>query len=167
MASLNSIINITVIDETGAVAQTGFGIPLFVAVHTAWQDRIRFYSDLKSVEADGFESTSNVYKAAQSFFAQSPCPPKIAIGRKDASDQAWGDTINAISAVNDTWYAIATEDHTTESIVAISDAINATGKIYGYSTDDIDAKDPSQNTDVFTGVLTKFKNITFLSNFSW
>lgn len=161
MASLDSIINITVVDETGAVAQTGFGVPIFIATHSVWQDRIRFYTDLTSVADDGFTTSSKAYLAAQSYFSQTPCPPKIAIGRKDAADTNWADTINAIAEVDNSWYAVATDDHTADSIVEVSDTVNAMTKIYGYSTDDADAKDPTKDTDAFSLLSKKAAKRSF------
>lgn len=50
------------------------------------ENRVRFYSDLDSVEND-FTSDSEPYRAATAFFSQSPRPTKLAIGEIFLTDQ--------------------------------------------------------------------------------
>lgn len=55
-----------------------------------------------------------------------------------AAVETWADTINAVQAVNDSWYFLSTEDHTDASIQAIAADIQAKDKLYGFSSNDAD-----------------------------
>jgi hypothetical protein len=81
---LSDIVNVSISLETGQVTQAGFGLPLILGAHSRFTDRIRFYTDLAGMVADGFVSTDAEYKAAAAMFAQTPRPQRIAIGRRAA-----------------------------------------------------------------------------------
>lgn len=65
--------------------------------------------------------------------------------------EAWVDALDAVRESNDTWYALTAETHTQADVVALSDAIGATRKIYGTSSADV-AVTAATRTDV-AGVL--------------
>ncbi len=50
--SLDSIINITISTNSLQMAQTGFGIPLIIANHELWDDRVRTFSYLSEIPAE-------------------------------------------------------------------------------------------------------------------
>lgn len=68
-----------------------------------------------------------------------------------ASTESWADALDAVRESNDTWYALTAETHTQADVVALSDAIGATRKIYGTSSAD-SAVIGATRTDV-AGVL--------------
>ena len=63
--------------------------------------------------------------------------------------EAWTETLEAVQAANDTWYALTTEDHTTAAVLALAGAIEAKKKIYGVSSSASDIKTNS-TTDLFS-----------------
>lgn len=63
--------------------------------------------------------------------------------------EGWTDTLNAVQGVNDTWYALTTEDHSEAAILALAAAIEARKKIYGYSTSAADVL-TSGDTDIMS-----------------
>lgn len=81
MSQLDQTIQVNISRETTAVARAAFNVPAFVASHTAFSGRTKEYTSLESVATD-FNSTSNVYIAAQNFFGQERRPPKIVVGRR-------------------------------------------------------------------------------------
>lgn len=84
MSQLDQTIQVNISRETTAVARAAFNVPAFVASHTQFAGRTKEYTSLDSVAAD-FNSSSNVYKAAQNFFGQERRPPKIVIGRRQVN----------------------------------------------------------------------------------
>jgi hypothetical protein len=50
--------------------------------------------------------------------------------------ETWVDALDAVRQSNDTWYQLNAETHTQADVVALSDAIGATRKIYGTSSQD-------------------------------
>lgn len=65
--------------------------------------------------------------------------------------ESWADALDSVRQSNDTWYALTAETHTQADVVALSDAIGATRKIYGTSSADA-AVTAATRTDV-AGVL--------------
>jgi hypothetical protein len=85
MASINSVASITISSSSRQPTRAGFGLPLVLTYHTVFPEKIRFYSDLPSMEADGFALDSEAYLAAQAIFSQNPSCARIAVGRKNAA----------------------------------------------------------------------------------
>ncbi len=83
MADINNIVNVTITPVPAFLQGKGFGIINIVGMSASLPigDRIRHYSDLLSVGRD-FSSTSEEFKAAQVFFAQSPRPNDLVISRR-------------------------------------------------------------------------------------
>ena len=81
MTVLNDLISITINRETATVQRASFAVPCFIAAHTAFSERAKEYNSVTEVAAD-FASTSNVYKAAQKYFAQDRGLDKIVVGRR-------------------------------------------------------------------------------------
>jgi hypothetical protein len=109
--SLDDLVNITITRETAAVSRAGFGYGLILGVHMKTLNRVDWYSrSTWSTEmvADGYETTDAIYLAVQRYFAQSPCPTQVAVGRIHA------DRITvAIDTVQDsTLYGIGVESVT-------------------------------------------------------
>jgi hypothetical protein len=82
VAGLDSIVAITITTETAQVTQAGFGTPLVLSAHTKNTDRIRRYTDLAGLVADGFVATNPEYLAIAAIFAQNPRPTSVALGRR-------------------------------------------------------------------------------------
>lgn len=102
---LSDIVNVQITRETQTVSQAGFGTLMILGTHKAFNDRIRFYSDLSEVGQD-FESNSLEYIASRDVFAQNPRPPRLAIGRRDA-DEA---TLEVVTAMDGQSYTVTIND---------------------------------------------------------
>lgn len=73
-----SVVNITL--QSSGITGLGFGVPLFATAHLNTFNRVEAFTDLESV-ATTFGTDSNAYRAAQGFFASTPSPSIIKIGR--------------------------------------------------------------------------------------
>ncbi len=82
--ALQDIANVTITLETASVSRAGFGTPLFIGAHRWFPERIRTYTDITEVEED-IPAGSIEHAAASAFFAQSPAPTQIQIGRRTAN----------------------------------------------------------------------------------
>jgi hypothetical protein len=82
MSELDNIIQITITRETAAVATASFNIPLLLATHTAFSERVRTYTGIDEVAVD-FATTSKVYAMALRAFGQDfGRPAQILVGRR-------------------------------------------------------------------------------------
>lgn len=66
--------------------------------------------------------------------------------------ETWVEALDAVKVDNDTWYTLIAETHEVADQEALSDAINATRKIYGLSTDDTVA--PTTGTTDIGAILS-------------
>ena len=80
--ALEDLVTVNITAETRTPTQEGFGTPLLAAFHTRYVDRVREYTGLAGLVADGFVTTDPVYKVAAVVFAQNPRPPKLKVGRR-------------------------------------------------------------------------------------
>ena len=67
--------------NTSFLTRASFDIPIFVGSHSYFTERVRTYSNLLSV-GEAFPSNSKEYIAAQNYFAQTPSPSTLKIGRR-------------------------------------------------------------------------------------
>lgn len=131
MPSISTVVSVQIDRQTKGIQNAAFGLPMFLGLHKAFPERVRFYQTLESV-AEDFSTTSKEYKAAQSFFGQSISVAEIAIGR-----QASGDAVTFTPTVaNNTAYTVVINGTTfsftsdasalaTEIVTGLTSAINA------------------------------------------
>lgn len=79
--SLKDIVTVTISSDGPPLTRAGFGTPMVLAFHTEWSERVRYYEDMDGVGED-FDPSSPVYRCLNAMFAQSPRPPRIAVGRR-------------------------------------------------------------------------------------
>lgn len=141
--SLSEIVDVTITRETATVTQQGFGTGLILAAHAFWPERVRYYATLSALVADGFASTSEVYKAAAKVFAQSPAPKRLAVGRRQVDEIDITITVQNSTAyvvtINGTAYtytsdASATEQEIVDGLIAAIAASPVTGSDGGANT---------------------------------
>lgn len=76
------IVNVDITLNTTGSTREGFGLPLFLAGHDAFEERVRGYTSLSELGED-FTSDSAVYAAAQALWAQTPKVTQLYIGRRN------------------------------------------------------------------------------------
>lgn len=80
--SLQDIVNSVISENTSNPTRPGFGTPIVVGYHTHNTDRLRYYSSLTALAADGHTTTGPIYLAASVLLAQNPSVPKFGVGRR-------------------------------------------------------------------------------------
>ena len=92
---INGIVNVQVVMSPKAAANRGFGQLLIIGSSNVIPktERIRYYKSLGDVGND-FGTGDPEYKAAQTYFAQSPTPNDLAIGYWDSTQKGTQTVIN-------------------------------------------------------------------------
>lgn len=127
MADIDQIVQVTITQQTTAVPQAGFGIPLIVGdTNVFGGDLIRYYSSLSAVGED-FETTDPEYIYAQKAFSQALSPEQIAIGYSDFGDIAAD--LEAIMEESNLWYGISLCTQTDAVILAAAAWVETQEKI--------------------------------------
>lgn len=80
--SLEEIASVTISSTSAQPSRAGFGTPLLAAYHTKSVDRVRSYTSLAALVADGFTPSSAVYRAVAAIFSQNPRPVRVKVGRR-------------------------------------------------------------------------------------
>lgn len=131
MATLpvSDIVNISVIVSPTAAIGSNFNLGLIIGtsgvIAATTADRVRVYSGVNAMIADGFTTSSPEYVAAQIYFSQSPQPQQVAIGVQGGAETALGAVI-ACRAKNTNWYPCHVCNATVADIMAIAAYIEAT-----------------------------------------
>lgn len=85
MTDISEIVSVSITAETTGVTQAGFGTPLIAAYHTNFADRVRTYTSLTGMVADGFAATDPAYLCAQKAFSATPRIQRIKVGKRDSA----------------------------------------------------------------------------------
>lgn len=78
----DSVVNVSISMQAASVSQAGFGVPLLLAYHTKFPERVRYYTTLAAMVTDGFATTDPAYLMATALLAQSPSVERFAVGRR-------------------------------------------------------------------------------------
>ncbi|ATN93395.1 structural protein [Pseudoalteromonas phage J2-1_QLiu-2017] len=70
--------------EQATITGQGFSVPIFIANTQLFKERVRVYTDLTEVVADGFTEDTPTYKALSKAFGQEPRPSQIKVGRVES-----------------------------------------------------------------------------------
>jgi uncharacterized protein DUF3383 len=83
--ALSDFATVTITSATRTPTQQGFGTPLILGYTASWPDRVRTYTNLTDMAADGFPSTgvgAATYWAAAAIFAQQPRVKQVKVCRR-------------------------------------------------------------------------------------
>ena len=136
MAEISQIINVVVTSTPSAVTQEGFGVGLVLAAHVKATPRYAVFASLAAVAAV-HGSTSQIYLAASAYFAQSPAPSRIAVGRRRVDTMAFTvdtavDGATYTLTINGTVFTLVYSDVTptvAEVATALRALVNADGPL--------------------------------------
>lgn len=81
-APISEVVNVSVSIQNAGVTRQGFGTALIAAYHTLFADRVRTYSQLSEMIADGFTVNHPAYKAAAKLIGQNPRVRNFKIGKR-------------------------------------------------------------------------------------
>lgn len=140
---LSDIVEISVVLSPVATIRSGFNIGLIVgsSTHISASDRVKVYTGIAGMIADGFLSTEAEYKAATLYFSQNPKPTKVAIGRWDTTGSETAlQAITACRVKNTDWFACYLCGAVKADILAIAPYIEAVepDSAFFYTTADAD-----------------------------
>lgn len=85
MATLDSIIQLSITAVSATPTRANFGTPLILVYHTLNSDLVRTYTDPSEMVTDGFSDTGVGYLMATAICSQNPRPPSFKVGRLTAS----------------------------------------------------------------------------------
>lgn len=151
MASLESIVSVTITATSTTPSRAGFGTPLIAAYFptSVWADRVRSYSSIAAMVADGFAATDPVVRAATAMFAQDPSPETVKIGRR----------ANAFSqALN------ITPTNTDEGFVYTFSVVSPDGTVTAISTTNGAAETPATISAAWAPLFTAIAGLTATDN---
>jgi hypothetical protein len=78
---IDQIVSVAIQASAASPQVPNFGTPAVVAYHTHYLDRIRTYTSLAGMVADGFTITEAAYLLARAIFAQTPSPSSVKVIR--------------------------------------------------------------------------------------
>jgi hypothetical protein len=96
---------------------------MILSYRPAWAERVRTYTDLAGMIADGFTATTPEYLAAASIWAQNPRPPRIKVGRGALPPTQRYD-ITVVTVANSTDYTVTLADGTEVTYTSDANATN-------------------------------------------
>ena len=103
MSELNDTVDVTISLAARPLTRPGFNTLLFLSMHRAWSDLIKYYEDAADMLDDGFSETDDAYLAAASYFKQKAKPKKLAVGRIKTDDAV---TISVVTVDNASKYSL-------------------------------------------------------------
>lgn len=149
MAALDDVVTITISQNTQAVARRAYGWACVAGVHTKWTDRVRWYDEgdwSASMLADGFAASDAIYLAVQAYFAQTPCPTKVAVGRIVGGEGIAAGLTACLNADAD-WYGLVLASKTAQEIKDAMAWTEANKRLFVCSTWDANVVDQTLSAD--------------------
>ena len=130
MAAIDNLINVTVTQQTQAVASASFAIPLIVGkTNPDWGgDYVRSYSDPQALLGDGFTSEDPEYLAAVAMYSGATAPTTFCVGQRSSGTIA--SDLNNIFSQNNDAYGIVFAGLPDEDIVPAASAIEGMKKLF-------------------------------------
>lgn len=139
---LNDVVDVSVSVGPASAVRTNFNLGIIVGKSKviSTDDRVKTYSKMADLTADGWKGTEPEYLAAQKYFSQSPRPIKVAIGRQDEDNETVVQAVTACREANSEWYAVYVCGIEKSDIVELAKYIDSTSpeSYLFYDTSDSD-----------------------------
>lgn len=144
--SLNDVVDVSVSVGPVTSVRTSFNLGLIVGKSTIINTttRVKTYSKLADMTADGWLGTEEEYRAAQIYFSQSPKPNKVAIGTWVPPETAVA-AVTACREANSEWYACTICGAEKADILAVASYIDSCDPVSAYFA-------TTSDSDVLSGV---------------
>lgn len=127
--SLDSIVNVTITNESVSMAQAGFGVPLILGQSAPFTEKVREYSDASGMLTDGFKTDDPLYLSALKLKSQSPCITTFKIGHGD---------LNALYEADSNFYGLLLAEPTPELILSTAEWAETKRVLFGADTQSFD-----------------------------
>ena len=139
---LNDVVDVSVSVGPASAVRTSFNLGIIVGKSKviSTDDRVKTYSKMADLTADGWKGNEPEYLAAQKYFSQSPRPIKVAIGRQDEENETVVQAVTACREANSEWYAVYVCGIEKSDIVELAKYIDSTSpeSYLFYDTSDSD-----------------------------
>jgi hypothetical protein len=147
---LSDIVNVQVVISPISTVINNFSLGLIVgkSLHIDTTTRVKVYSNLAGMTADGFISSDAEYLAAQLYFAQNPAPTQIAIGRWDGTGSETAvQAVTICRAANLNWYGVMVCGASKAEIISLATYIESCtpSSVLFYTTSDSDVLTATAN----------------------
>lgn len=145
--NIDSIVNVSIQLESPAVSSESFGTLLLVgslpakyATLETQPAEVGIYSSIKEVEAAGWESTDEIYKAALVAFSQEPKPEKIMIAPRQVVSGEVESYVTTLNRALETagWYGVSCIGITDDDINTLVVWAEASEKMFSFTTSNED-----------------------------
>lgn len=123
------VVNVNIADTV--LSRAGFGTALILAdvESSVFTARTKIYNNITEIAAD-FDTSLDVYLAADAFFSISPRPPSLKVGRQESGDSDVTDALTSIVAEDDDWYCLLMTNHAEADVLEANDFIGSRSKIF-------------------------------------
>ncbi len=167
--NLDHIVDVTVEVAATASPRASFNQLLIIGstnvINTS--DRLKSYESLAEMLEDGFTVEDSEYLAAVKYFAQSPAPNVVWIGRRDATSSPEESILEAIQACRIKefdWYIVYATEATSEDILEIAPVVESMtpSTIFVFNSTDADILESSPDPD---DVCTTLKDNSYQRTF--
>lgn len=166
--TLNPIVDISVSLAARAAARRGFNVALILGTSSVIpeNERVRTYTSVDALLADGFTTDSAEYKAALLYFSATIKPTKLAVGVKTSNDKSLLAAAQACRAANSEWYILVPLGAAYDDLMAIAAWVETAtpDTILFYTTSDSSvspASDTSGKDAIFYAMKQKAYQRTF------
>lgn len=127
--SLDSIVNVTITNQSISMSQAGFGMPLILGKSAPYKDKTREYADVSEMLIHGFKETDPLYLSALKLKSQSPCVTRFKIGQGD---------INALYEADSSFYGLLLAEPTPELVLKTAEWAETKRVLFGADTQSFD-----------------------------
>jgi len=83
--NINQSVDVTISRDTATATGAAFGIPLILAPHCYWPERVASFASLDELASAGVPDYDPIYKAARAMLLQDPRPTAFKVGRQAAT----------------------------------------------------------------------------------
>ena len=150
--NINQIIQITTSNSGQSAKLEDLSLPLILAeaslLPAAFTDaeRVRVYTSIDQLIADGFDQTLSAYKICQAIFQNGLS--KILIGKKITADTNYSDTLEAVSVINNDFYAVLIASQNDDDIKNVAQYVQSRNMIFFACTKSADVISATDTDDV-------------------
>jgi len=117
--TIKNYADVAITIESARISALGFNTCL-ILFESDTLDRAKIVSTSDYADADLGGTSSELYKAFQSYLSQGIIAGTVVVGCKKTTDATWADAITAIRAANDSWYGIIMVNKTKADIVSVA-----------------------------------------------
>jgi hypothetical protein len=162
--NLNSVIDVSITQQSVHMSQAGFGGIMLLGFHTVWTDLSRDYSDAEQMLKDGFKKEDSLYLAASRLKMQTPAVSTFKIGRRKSKEpKTIVDDLNAVYEADSGFYGLWLDTQAPEAVMAAAEWVESKRMLFGVDVSDSAATKHDHATHLGVKLKEKGFRRTFCS----